>query len=335
MADPVPRFKALLVSKPEGGGPQSVAWTELSPSELMDGDVTVRVSHTTLNYKDGLAITGKAPVIRRWPMIPGIDFAGTVVASTHPDCKPGDAVILDGWGVGETHYGGYSQYARVKGDWLVPLPGGISPAHAMAIGTAGYTAMLCVLALERNGVRPQSGPVLVTGAAGGVGSVAIALLSKLGYQVVASTGRATEADYLKGLGAAEIIDRAELAAPGKRPLGKERWAGAVDSVGSHTLANVLTQIKYGGTVAACGLAQGMDLPASVAPFILRGVTLAGVDSVMAPRPVRIEAWSRLARDMDRARLDAMTELHPLSDVTELAPKILAGGVRGRVVFDVP
>ena len=325
------RFKALLATKSDAG--QKVAWGELNQDELMDGDVTVRVSHSTVNYKDGLALTGKAPVIRRWPMIPGIDFAGTVVTSAHADFKAGDEVILNGWGVGETHYGGYAQMARVKGDWLVKKPAAFTPAETMAIGTAGYTAMLCVLALERNGVAPARGPILVTGAAGGVGSVAIALLAKLGYQVIASTGRAAEVGYLKDLGATEVIDRAELSAPA-RPLGKERWAGAVDAVGSHTLANVLSMTKYGGTVAACGLAQGMDLATSVAPFILRGVTLAGVDSVMAPKAARIEAWSRLARDLDKAKLKAMTVTKPAAEVLTLAPPILAGQVRGRIVLEL-
>ncbi|KAB2917937.1 MAG: oxidoreductase [Hyphomicrobiaceae bacterium] len=325
------RFKALVVSKGDAG--QAAEWREMSEAELMEGDVLVRVSHSTINYKDGLAITGKAPVIRRWPMIPGIDFAGVVTASTHGEFKPGDEVILNGWGVGETHFGGYAQMARVKGDWLIKKPAQFSPAEAMAVGTAGYTAMLCVLALERHGVKPGSGSVLVTGAAGGVGSVAIALLAKLGYRVIASTGRAGETDYLKGLGAAEIIDRAELSGPA-RPLGKERWDGAVDAVGSHTLANALSMTRYGGTVAACGLAQGMDLTTSVAPFILRGVTLAGIDSVMAPKAARIEAWGRLARDLDKARLAAATITRPAGDVVVLAPEILAGKVRGRVVLEL-
>jgi acrylyl-CoA reductase (NADPH) len=264
-------------------------------------------------------------------MIPGIDFAGTVLSSSHAGFKAGDEVILNGWGCGETHYGGYTQVARVKGDWLVRKPDAFAPAEAMAIGTAGYTAMLCVLALERHGVTPAKGPVIVTGAAGGVGSVAIALLGKLGYRVIAATGRAAEADYLKALGASEIIDRAELAGPA-RPIGKERWAGGVDAVGSNTLANVLSMTMYGGTVAACGLAQGMDLPTSVAPFILRGVTLAGVDSVMAPKAVRVEAWNRLARDLDRAKLAAMSVTRPAQDVVALAPDILAGKVRGRMVL---
>ena len=325
------RFKALVLSKADAG--QSVAWQEMAESDLMPGDVLVRVSHSTINYKDGLAITGKAPVVRRWPMIPGIDFAGTVVSSTHAEFKAGDEVILNGWGVGETHFGGYAQMARVSGDWLIKKPAAFTAAETMAIGTAGYTAMLCVLALEKQGVRPTSGPVLVTGAAGGVGSVAIALLARLGYQVTASTGRIGELPYLKGLGAAEVIDRSQLAGT-PRMLNKERWAGAVDSVGSTTLANVLGMIKYGGAVAACGLAQGMDLPTSVAPFILRGVTLAGVDSVMAPKAPRIEAWNRLARDLDKAKLAAMTVKRPAADVVALAPDILAGKVRGRVVLEL-
>jgi acrylyl-CoA reductase (NADPH) len=325
------RFKALVAAKSDAG--QTVAWTELGEADLMEGDVVVRVSHSTVNYKDGLAVTGKAPVIRRWPMIPGIDFAGTVASSTHPEFKAGDEVILNGWGVGETHYGGYAQLARVKGDWLIKKPAAFTPAEAMAIGTAGYTAMLCVLALERHGLTPARGPILVTGAAGGVGSVAIALLAKLGYQVIASTGRAAEAPYLRGLGAGEVINRAELSGPA-RALGKERWAGAVDAVGSHTLANALSMTRYGGTVAACGLAQGMDLATSVAPFILRGVTLAGVDSVMAPKPIRIEAWDRLARDLDKGKLKAMTVTKPASEVVTLAPQILAGQVRGRIVLEL-
>ncbi len=325
------QFKALVASKGDNG--PDVAWKELGDGDLMDGDVLVRVSHSTINYKDGLALTGKAPVIRRWPMIPGIDFAGTVISSTSGDFKAGDAVILNGWGCGETHLGAYAQVARVKGEWLVPKPAQFTAAEAMAIGTAGYTAMLCVLALERNGVTPAQGPVVVTGAAGGVGSVAIALLAKLGYRVIASTGRASESDYLKSLGASEIIDRAELSGPAK-PLGKERWAGGVDAVGSHTLANVLSMTKYGGAVAACGLAQGMDLTTSVAPFILRGVTLAGINSVMAPKPVRIEAWNRLARDLDKTKLAAMTVTRPVADVIALAPDILAGKVRGRVVLEI-
>lgn len=324
------RFRALVAAKGEKG--PELSWKELGESDLMEGDVVVRVSHSTINYKDGLALTGKAPVIRRWPMIPGIDFAGTVVSSSNGSFKPGDEVILNGWGCGETHLGAYAQLARVKGEWLVPKPARFSAAEAMAIGTAGYTAMLCVLALERNGATPAAGPIVVTGAAGGVGSIAIALLAKLGYQVTASTGRASEADYLKSLGATEIIDRAELSGAAK-PLGKERWAGGIDAVGSHTLANVLSMTRYGGAVAACGLAQGMDLTTSVAPFILRGVTLAGIDSVMAPKPMRIEAWNRLARDLDKAKLNAMTVTRPLADVVALAPEILAGKIRGRVVLE--
>jgi acrylyl-CoA reductase (NADPH) len=300
----------------------------------MDGNVTVRVSHSTVNYKDALALTGKAPIIRRWPMIPGIDLAGTVTTSSHPDYKHGDEVILNGWEAGVSHYGGYAQMARLNGDWLVRRPVAFTAAETMAIGTAGYTAMLCVLALERHGLKPGSGPVVVTGAAGGVGSTAVALLGKLGYHVVASTGRASEADYLKGLGATDIIDRAELAGPAK-PLGKERWAGGIDVAGSHTLANVLGMTRYGGTVAACGLAQGMDLATSVAPFILRGVTLAGIDSVMAPKAARIEAWDRLARDLDRTKLAGLTETRPIADAPTLAPEVLAGKVRGRVVLEVP
>ena len=325
------RFGAFVLSKSDQG--QSLAWTEIGDTDLMDGDVTVAVSHSTLNYKDGLALTGKAPVVRRWPMIPGIDFAGTVTASGHAAFKAGDAVILNGWGLGETHLGGYSQVARVKGDWLVPKPAAFSPAQAMAIGTAGYTAMLSVLALEKNGVTPAKGPVLVTGAAGGVGSVAVALLAKLGFDVTASTGRPEEAEYLKRLGAKEVINRSELGGP-PRALGKERWAGVVDSVGSSTLANAISMTRYGGAVAACGLAQGMDLPASVAPFILRGVTLAGIESVMAPKPKRLQAWERLARDLDKGVLDAMTVSKPILEAPKQALEILAGKVRGRVVFEI-
>ena len=329
------RFKALIVTKDDAGQGQSqqVAFGDMSTADLMPGDVTVRVSHSTINYKDGLAITGKSPVVRRFPMIPGIDFAGTVLATDNTHFKVGDPVVLNGWGIGETHLGGYAQIARVKGDWLVPLPPTFSPAQAMAIGTAGYTAMLAVMALEKNGVTPANGPVLVTGAAGGVGSVATALLSKLGFHVTASTGRREEDAYLKSLGASDVVDRAEFSgAP--RALNKERFAAAIDSVGSSTLANVLSMIKYGGTVAACGLAQGLDLPGSVAPFILRGITLAGIDSVMAPKAKRLEAWSRLSRDLDKVKLDAMTVTRPLADVIALAPEILAGKVRGRVVLDV-
>lgn len=325
-------FNAFVLSRGEGG--QQLAWTALTDSDLMDGDVTVRVSHSTINYKDGLALTGKAPVVRRWPMIPGIDFAGKVEASSNPEFAVGDDVILNGWGLGETHLGGYSEIARVKGDWLVKRPTGLTAAQSMAIGTAGYTAMLCVLTLESHGITPKSGPVLVTGAAGGVGSVAVALLAGLGHHVIASTGRPSEGDYLKGLGAHEIIDRAELSAASTRPLGKERWAGVVDSVGSHTLANAIAATRYGGCVAACGLAQGMDLQSSVAPFILRGITLAGIDSVMAPKARRIAAWNRLERDLDKAKLAALTVTRPIADAPLLAPEILAGKVRGRVVLEI-
>ncbi len=299
----------------------------------MDGDVTVRVDWSTINYKDGLAVTGKSPVVRRFPMIPGIDFAGEVEASSHPDWKPGDKVILNGWGTGETHLGAYGETARVKGQWLVRLPASMSPREAMAIGTAGYTAMLAVMALERHGIKPEQGPVAVTGAAGGVGSVAIALLAKLGFQVVASTGRKEEADYLMGLGASEIIDRAELAGAPK-PIAKERWIGGIDSVGSSTLANLLSMTKYGGAVAACGLAGGMELPSSVAPFILRGVSLLGIDSVMCPLALRNEAWRRLESDLDRGKLEQMTREIGLSEVIGEAGSILEGRVRGRIVVKI-
>jgi acrylyl-CoA reductase (NADPH) len=325
-------FRAVRLFKTEGG--QEARLVDLGDSDLMDGDVTVRVEFSTINYKDGLALTGKAPVVRVWPLTPGIDFAGVVETSADPAFAPGDRVVLNGWGVGESHHGGLAQRARVKGGWLVTLPDAITTRQAMAVGTAGYTAMLAVMALERNGLKPAHGDVLVTGAAGGVGGVAIALLHRLGYRVIASSGRkAEQGNYLEGLGAAEIIDRAELAAPG-RPLGKERWAGAIDSVGSHTLANVLAQTRYGGVVAASGLPQCMDLPGSVAPFILRGITLAGIDSVMRPKPDREEAWSRLARDLDLGKLEAMTTTAPLADAPRLGAAILAGEVRGRVVIDV-
>jgi acrylyl-CoA reductase (NADPH) len=327
----IPEFEALLLTKTEAG--QSAAWGRLKEADLMEGDVTVRVTHSTVNYKDGLAITGKAPVVRRWPMVPGIDFAGQVESSSHAAFKPGDWVVLNGWGTGETHLGGYARYARVKGDWLVPLPQGMTPSEAMAIGTAGYTAMLCVMALEAQGVSPGKGPVLITGAAGGVGSVAIALLSKAGFTVLASTGRPEEEAYLRTLGASEIVARQELANPGKA-LGRERWAGAIDTAGSHTLANVLAQTKYGGAVASCGNAQGMDLPASVAPFILRAVTLAGVDSVYVPKAKRLQAWARLAQDLDRQKLAAITQTRSWKEALDLAPQILAGKVRGRIVLTV-
>jgi acrylyl-CoA reductase (NADPH) len=327
----VATFKAIVIDKTDAG--QSVGLKDFDDNDLMDGDVTVRVEWSTVNYKDGLAVTGKAPVVRRFPMIPGIDFAGTVEASTHPDWKPGDQVILNGWGVGETHLGAYGAKARVKGDWLVRLPAGMSARDAMAIGTAGYTAMLAVMALEHHGLKPASGPVVVTGAAGGVGSVAVAILAKLGFQVAASTGRPEEADYLKRLGAAEIIDRKELAgAP--RPLAKERWAGGIDVVGSATLANVLSMIRYRGAVAACGLAGGMDLPATVAPFILRGVSLLGIDSVMRPLPDRRAAWGRLSADLDRAKLYEMTHEIGLAAVIEAGRNIVEGRVRGRIVVKI-
>ena len=325
-------FKALLLTKTESGAPHC-AVTELDDAQLPAGEVLVQVSHSTLNYKDGLAITGKAPVVRTWPMVPGIDFAGTVLESSDARYRVGDGVVLNGWGVGEAHWGGLAQKARVKADWLVPLPAGMAPSQAMAIGTAGYTAMLCVMALQQHGVTPERGPVLVTGGNGGVGSIAIALLSRLGFTVHASTGRLHEAEHLKALGATELIDRATLNAPGK-PLQKERWAAAVDSVGSHTLANVCASIQYGGVVAACGLAQGMDFPGTVAPFILRGVTLAGVDSVMAPYVRRAKAWERLARELPAEALAANTETIALADAPAVAARLLAGQVRGRVVVDV-
>lgn len=325
-------FKALLLTKTDAPQPQA-AITELDETQLPAGDVLVQVGCSTLNYKDALAITGKAPVVRSYPMVPGIDFAGTVLESGDLRYKRGDAVVLNGWGVGETHWGGLAQRARVKADWLVPLPAGMSPEQAMAIGTAGYTAMLCVMRLQEHGVTPAGGPVLVTGANGGVGSIAIAILARLGYTVHASTGRLNEAEHLKALGAAELVDRATLSGPGK-PLQKERWAAAVDSVGSHTLANVCASVRYGGVVAACGLAQGMDFPATVAPFILRGVTLTGVDSVMAPYARRVEAWRRLASELPAALLASNTTTIGLSEAVAMAPRLLAGEVRGRVVVDV-
>jgi acrylyl-CoA reductase (NADPH) len=324
-------FKAIVISKPAEA--QQCIVRDVDDAELPDGNVTFKVDYSTINYKDGLAISGKAPVVRKFPMVPGIDGAGTVTASSHAQFAAGDKVILNGWGVGETHWGCLAQQARVKGDWLIKSPVQFTTRQAMAIGTAGYTAMLCVLALEQHGVTPDQGEVLVTGAAGGVGSIAIALLAKLGYQVFASTGRTSETEYLKSLGAVEIIDRATLAAPGK-PLTKERWAGAVDTVGSHTLANVCAGMRYRGTVAACGLAGGMDFPSSVAPFILRGVTLAGIDSVMAPHALRVAAWTRLARDLDPARLEAMTREVTLENAIGAAAAIITGKVRGRTVVNV-
>ena len=324
-------FKAIVIDKADAG--QSVRLTDFDDKNLMDGDVTVDVEYSTVNYKDGLAVTGKAPVVRRFPMIAGVDFAGTVESSSNPNWKPGDKVILNGWGLGETHLGAYAEKARVKGDWLVRLPAGMSARDAMAIGTAGYTAMLAVMALERAGLNPARGPIVVTGAAGGVGSVAVALLAKLGYPVIASTGRPEEASYLKGLGAGDIIERKELSGPA-RPLAKERWAGGIDSVGSTTLANVLSMTRYGGAVAACGLAGGMDLPGSVAPFILRGVSLLGIDSVMCPLPLRQEAWRRLAADLERSRIAAMTSEIGLADVIAAGQRIVEGQVRGRIVVKI-
>jgi acrylyl-CoA reductase (NADPH) len=324
-------FKAIRIDKADKG--TTAALTQFDEADLMDGDVTVRVEWSTLNYKDGLALTGKAPVVRRFPMIAGIDFAGTVEQSSNPQWKAGDQVVCTGWGMGETFLGAYAEKARVRGDWLVRRPEGLSARDTMAIGTAGFTAMLAVMALEKHGVTPQSGPVVVTGAAGGVGSVAIAVLAKLGYHVIASTGRASEAEYLKSIGATEVIDRSELSGPAK-PLAKERWAGGVDSVGSTTLANLLSMTSYGGAIAACGLAAGMDLPSSVAPFILRGVCLLGIDSVMCPLEPRKAAWNRLARDLEPKKLAGITQEIGLDQVIGLAPQILAGQVRGRVVVKI-
>lgn len=329
MTDP---FQAILISR-DDEDQQSVAFVEMSEDDLMDGDVTVAVEASTVNYKDGLAITGKAPVVRRFPMIPGVDFAGTVIRSSHKDWKEGDKVILNGWGVGETHYGAYAGRARVSGDWLVLLPENLTAHEAMAVGTAGYTAMLCVMALERHGITPDRGPIVVTGAAGGVGSVAISLLSRLGYEVVASTGRESEEAYLRTLGAHEIIPREELSGP-TRPLGKERWAGGIDVAGSNTLANILSMTSYGGAIAACGLAHGMDLPANVAPFILRGVSLLGIDSVMAPQELRLEAWRRISSDLDHDKLAEFSTTIPFTKVIEAAEDIIAGRVRGRLVVDM-
>jgi acrylyl-CoA reductase (NADPH) len=323
-------FQGILIDKNDQG--YHAKLTSLDEHQLPDGDVTVNVAYSTLNYKDGLAITGKAPVVRSFPMVPGIDLVGTVEISSHPDFKAGDQVLLNGWGVGEGHWGGLAQKARLQGKWLIPLPAAFTPSQAMAIGTAGYTAMLSIMALEKNGVTPDQGEVLVTGANGGVGSFAIALLARLGYRVVASTGRMSESDYLKQLGAGEVIDRASLSEPG-RPLAKERWAAAIDSVGSHTLANICASTRYQGTVAACGLAQGMDFPASVAPFILRGITLTGIDSVMRPCQDRIDAWDRLARDLDVSLLPLISREIGLSDVVAYASQLMEGQVRGRVVVD--
>lgn len=324
-------FSAILITKDDSG--QKVAVSQIDPASLPEGDVTIAVDYSTLNYKDGLAITGKSPVVRKFPMVPGIDLAGTVTESSHADWKVGDKVVLNGWGVGETHWGGLAQQARLKGDWLVPLPAAFTARQAMAIGTAGYTAALCVDALLAHGVSPDQGEVLVTGATGGVGSVAVALLARNGFNVVAATGKAAEADYLKTLGATSIIDRASLSSPGK-PLQKERFAAVVDSVGSHTLANACAQVRYGGYVAACGLAQGMDFPASVAPFILRGVGLLGIDSVMAPKARRMAAWDRLSKDLDPALLDTIATEIPLADAIQAGIDLIDGKVRGRITVNV-
>ncbi len=323
------QFKAILISR-DDEKKQSVEVVDLDTEDLMEGNVSVKVDATTINYKDSLAITGKSPVVRHWPMVPGIDLAGTVTASQSDEFSVGDKVLLNGFGVGETHWGGFAQIARLKSEWLIPLPTKFSPQQAMGIGTAGYTAMLCVMALERHGITPQDGPVIVTGANGGVGSVAIALLSRLGFEIIASTGRPNEAEFLKSLGANQIIDRNELSQPG-RPMGKEQWAAGIDAVGSHTLANVLAQTCYGGAVAACGLAQGFDLPTTVMPFILRGVALLGIDSVMATRSLRKEAWSRLERDLDPVKLNAITKTITFDEIIPTAHDIIDGKIQGRVV----
>ena len=324
-------FKGILIEKDDAG--YHAQLKDIDESVLHDGDVTIGVAYSTLNYKDALAITGKGPVVRRFPMIPGIDLVGTVEHSDSADYKVGDTVVHTGWGVGEVHPGGLAEKARLKSEWLVPLPDAFSPTQAMAIGTAGFTAMLCVMALERHGVTPDKGEVLVTGAAGGVGSVAVSLLAKLGYTVVGVSGRPEEFDYIKGLGASEVLERSEFTSPAK-PIAKERWAGAVDVVGSHTLANICSTMKYRGAVAACGLAGGMDFPSSVAPFILRGVTLAGIDSVMCPRAERLEAWQRLARDLDASKLEMLSHEIGLSEAIAVAGELLEGKVRGRVLVDI-
>jgi acrylyl-CoA reductase (NADPH) len=328
-------IKAILLTKSDERFAAQVR--DLTDEELRantpEADVTIAVDYSTVNYKDALALANKAPVVRKWPLVAGIDAAGSVLQSADPRFAPGDRVVLNGWGVGEQHWGGLAQRARFKGDWLVKLPDGLSTRQAMAIGTAGYTAMLCCLALREQGVEPSSGEILVTGASGGVGSIAVSILAGWGYRVVASTGKSAETPYLTALGASSVVDRAELSSPGK-PLQKERWAGVVDAVGSHTLANACAQTRYGGTVTACGLAQGMDFPATVAPFILRGVRLIGIDSVMCPQPRRQQAWQRLASDLDRGKLDAATTVVGLAQAIELAPVLLAGKVRGRVVVDV-
>jgi acrylyl-CoA reductase (NADPH) len=324
-------FSGVLISKTDAG--QKVELTQIDEAQLHEGDVTIDVEYSTLNFKDGLAITGKSPIVRKWPLVPGIDLAGTVSESSSSEWKKGDKVVLNGWGVGESHSGGLAQKARLKGEWLVPLPKAFTAKQAMAIGTAGYTAALSVDALVKFGVKPENGEVLVTGATGGVGSVAIALLKKAGFTVAAATGKASEGDYLKQLGATTIIDRNELSAPGK-PLTKERWGAVIDSVGSHTLANACAATKYGGAVAACGLAQGMDFPASVAPFILRGVSLLGIESVNAPRAIRLPAWERLARDLDPASLDLIGQEIGLAEVVAAAGQLMDGKVRGRIVVNV-
>lgn len=324
-------FKSILINKDDSG--YQCTLTEVDESQLPEGDVTIQVDYSTLNYKDGLAITGKGPVVRRFPMVPGVDLVGTVESSSHSDYKTGDKVVLNGWGVGETHWGGLAQKARLNGDWLVPLPDSFTPKQAMSIGTAGYTAMLCVMGLEEQGVTPDKGDIIVTGAAGGVGSVAISLLSKLGYNIIAVTGRSEESDYVKGLGASEVIPRSELSEPG-RALGKERWAGAVDVVGSHMLANVCANTQYGGTVTACGLAGGMDFPSTVMPFILRGVKLIGIDSVMCPRERRLQAWKRLGADLDITKLETIAHEISLGEVIDTAHKLMDGKVRGRIIVDV-
>lgn len=326
------QFPAILVSR-DADKKQSVEFVKLNKSDLMDGDVTIKVEATTVNYKDGLAITGKSPVVRHWPMVPGIDLAGSVIESQCDEFSPGDKVLLNGFGVGETHWGGYAGIARLNSDWLIKLPANISPIQAMSIGTAGYTSMLCVMALERYGITPDKGPVIVTGANGGVGSIAIAILSKLGFNVIASTGRVNETDFLKDLGANEIIDRNELSDAG-RAMGKERWAAGIDAVGSHTLANLLAQTQYGGAIAACGLAQGFDLPTTVMPFILRNVALLGVDSVNAPKALRELAWARLESDLDMKKLEAITTEIEFKDIISTATDIIDGKIKGRVVVDM-
>jgi len=326
------QFQAILVSR-DDEKKQSVEIVKLNKSDLMDGDVTIKVEATTVNYKDGLAITGKSPVVRHWPMVPGIDLAGSVIESDSSAFSPGDKVLLNGFGVGETHWGGHAGMARLRSDWLIKLPSNITPIQAMSVGTAGYTSMLCVMALERYGITPDQGPIIVTGANGGVGSVAIAILAKLGYNIIASTGRASEAQFLKDLGANEIIDRAELSAPG-RALGRERWAAGIDAVGSHTLANLLAQTQYGGAIAACGLAQGFDLPATVMPFILRNVALLGVDSVMAAKALREQAWQRIGTDLDMNKLEAITTGIAFEDIISTATDIIDGKIKGRVVVDM-